>query len=115
MNKKTIFKVLSLVAFLWAAAIPAGAVLEPVNVNMNFNTLATFMGTARNVADFMIAFITILGIIFIVWGAIQYITSGGDEEAVTRAKNTVVNALVGLFIAAMAYALEDLIIAKIVG
>lgn len=115
MNGKNFLAVLFLSVSLLIAAPPANALIEAANPNENFSSTASFMKTAENIANFMIAFITILGIIFIVWGAIQYITSGGDEEAVTRAKNTVVNALVGLFIAALAYALEDLVLVKIIG
>jgi hypothetical protein len=115
MSTKKILTLVLMIAVFLSAAMPANAVIEASNLNSNFSSTATFMGTAKNVANFMISFITILGIIFIVWGAIQYITSGGNEEAVNKAKSTVVNALVGLFIAAMAYALEDLVLAKIVG
>lgn len=88
------------------------AILEATNVNNNF-TASDFMTVAVNIANFLIAFITLLGIIFIVWGAIQYVTSGGNEEAVGRAKNTIVYALIGLFIAAMSYALEDLVVNRL--
>lgn len=114
MNNKIFTGGLLWSVYFLLTALPAGA-LEATNVNTNFTTSATFFGTAVNIANFMISFIAILGIIFIVWGAIQYIVSGGDEEAVDKAKRTVANALIGLFIAAMAYALEDLVLSKIVG
>lgn len=115
MNKKTILAALLLVAVLLPVAAPVNAIIVATDVNGNFNTSATFMGTVENIANFLIAFITILGIIFIVWGAIQYVTSGGNEEAVEKAKSTIVYAIVGLFIAAMAYALENLVLSQIIG
>jgi len=115
MSKETILAVLLLIVVLLPAAAPANAILVATNVNSNFSSTATFMGTVENIANFLIAFITILGIIFIVWGAIQYVTSGGDEGAIEKAKNTVVYALVGLFIAAMAYVLENLVLSQLVG
>lgn len=115
MNKKTILAVLLLVTVLLPVAAPASAILEATNVNANFDSTATFMGTVQNIANFIIAFITILGIIFIVWGAIQYVTAGGDEGAVEKAKSTITYALIGLFIAAMAYVLENLVLSQIVG
>lgn len=116
MNKKTIFSALLLVLGVAAVAAPeANAIISATNLNNNFNTAATFMGTVRNIANFIIAFITILGIIFIVWGAIQYVTAGGDEGAVEKAKSTITYALIGLFIAAMAYVLEGLVLSSIVG
>jgi len=115
MNKKTILVALLLIVVLLPVAAPANAVLSATNVNTNFNSTATFMGTVQNIANFVIAFITILGIIFIVWGAIQYVTAGGDEGAVEKAKSTITYALIGLFIAAMAYVLEQLVLSQIVG
>lgn len=116
MNKKTILAIILLFAVLLPlsadAAVP-NAVIAPTNVGGAF-TNTSFMGVVQNIANFVIAFITILGIIFIIWGAIQYVTSGGDEASIERAKNTIVYALVGLFIAAMAYALESLVLTTLV-
>lgn len=107
MNKKTILAVLLLGLLL--APISQADVLAPTNVNLNFPT-SSFMDVVVNVANFIIAFITILGIIFIVWGAIQYVTAAGDEGAMEKAKTTITYALIGLFIAAMAFAIEGLVL-----
>lgn len=118
MNKKTILAVLLLVAVLLpmsAGAVPVPAAsIQPTNVGQSFSTV-TFMAVVQNIANYIIAFITILGIIFIVWGAIQYVTAGGDEGAVEKAKSTIMYAMIGLFIAAMAYALETLVLTTLVG
>lgn len=112
MNKKTILAVLLLGVILLPVA-SANAVISATNVNGNFAS-SDFMTVVQNIANFIIAFITILGIIFIVWGAIQYVTAGGDEGAVEKAKSTITYALIGLFIAAMAYALETLVLTTLV-
>lgn len=112
MNKRTVLTVL--MPSLILIPVAQASALEATNINGNFST-SDFMTVAVNIANFIIAFITILGIIFIIWGAIQYVTSGGSEEAVERAKNTIVYALIGLFIAAMAYALEDLVLNQLIG
>lgn len=107
MNKKTILAVLLLGLLL----VPVSQVSALVATNVNTNFAATsFMSVVVNIANFIIAFITILGIIFIVWGAIQYVTAAGDEGAMEKAKTTITYALIGLFIAAMAYALEGLVL-----
>lgn len=113
MNKKTILAILMLTAVLVPVA-STQAIITATNVNGNFST-SNFMTVVQNIANFVIAFITILGIIFIVWGAIQYVTAGGDEGAVEKAKSTITYALIGLFIAAMAYALETLVLTTLIG
>lgn len=87
-----------------SASIP---LTNPGNV---FNTAASFQSTVGKVAEFIISFITILGIIFLVYGGILYVTSGGDEGKAEDGKNTITYALIGLFIAAMAYVLEKLVL-----
>ena len=42
---------------------------------------------------------------FVVYGGAQYITSQGDPQAVSKAKSTIINAIVGLVIAMVATAL----------
>lgn len=111
MNKKTILAVLMLALVLAPAS--AGA-LTATNPGGAFST-NNFMDVMENIANFIIAFITILGIIFIVYGGILYVTAGGDEAAVEKAKSTLTYALIGLFIAAMAYALETLVLTILVG
>ena len=42
-------------------------------------------------------------LVFLVWGAFRWITSGGDKDAIGKARGTIVNALIGLFILALAF------------
>jgi hypothetical protein len=112
MNQKTIFTALLLVMVFLPIALPASAILGATNLNSNFNTAATFMNTVKNVANFIIAFITILGIIVIVASAIP---TGADEAAAERNKSMLTYGLVGLFVAACAYILEQLVLSGIVG
>lgn len=107
MNKKTIASIaigLLLSPFLSYAAIP---MTNPGNV---FNTSVTFLNVVGNVASFIISFIAIMGIIFIVYGGLMYVTSAGDESKAEEAKSTITYAAIGLLLAAMAYAIEQLVL-----
>lgn len=42
-------------------------------------------------------------LIFLIIGAFRWITSGGDKEAIGKARGTIVNALIGLAILALAF------------
>lgn len=119
MNKKTVFAIILLIYILLpvsAGAVPVPAVsIGPTNVGSSFVT-QTFMGVVQNIANYIIALIAILGIIFILYGAtFQAVVSGGDEESVGKGKTTITYGLIGLFIAAMAYALETLVLKTLVG
>ncbi len=44
----------------------------------------------------------LISVIFIIMGGIKYITSGGDQTAVVGAKNTILYAMVGIVVVALA-------------
>lgn len=44
----------------------------------------------------------IVAVVMIIWGGLKYITSGGDSGNVTGAKNTILYAIIGLIIVALA-------------
>jgi hypothetical protein len=53
--------------------------------------------------------IVILGgialILFLVWGAIEWIMSEGDKEKLTKARNKITNAIIGLALLVLSYAI----------
>lgn len=51
----------------------------------------------------------IVGVLFIVYGGFQYLTSQGEPDKAKNARTTIVNALVGLVIASVASAIVNLI------
>lgn len=58
----------------------------------------------------------IAGLIFVVMlvvGGIQYLTSMGNEEAITKAKTLLVNAVIGIVIVGVAYAFGNWLLGKL--
>lgn len=53
---------------------------------------------------------TLLVLVFLIIGAFQWITSGGDKEAVGKARSRITAALIGLLILALAF-----VIIRVVG
>jgi hypothetical protein len=56
----------------------------------------------RTVINFLSVGVGIVAVIMIIIGGFKYVTSGGDSNSVASAKNTIIYALVGLVIAALA-------------
>lgn len=54
-----------------------------------------------------------VSIIFIVIGGFKYVTSNGDSSSVASAKNTIIYAIVGLVVAALARSLINFVIGKL--
>ena len=50
----------------------------------------------------MLYAIGVLSVIMLIFGGLRYVISGGQKEAVTAAKNTILYAVVGLLIAVFA-------------
>lgn len=56
----------------------------------------------RNIVDILSTIVGIVAVIMIIIGGFKYITSAGDSNNVASAKNTIIYALVGLIIVALA-------------
>ena len=67
--------------------------------------------TVINVLLFIVGIISVLMIIV---GGIMYATSAGDSGAVTKAKNTVMYAVIGLIIAFLAFAIVNWVIGRFI-
>src|SRR3990167_8655822 len=81
---------------------PAGATVIPPET------------TIGQVVGFLVAFIIVVAflaaLLFIVIGAIQWITSGGDKQRVADARNHIISAVIGLIIIALTFVIVNVII-----
>lgn len=112
---KRLSALLLLVPVYLAAALPARAVTitgqlcpnEPTpNGNMNFNPLCYLNltgGVIGNLLNIIFIGVVLIALIFLIYGGIKWITSGGDKAGVEAARNMIVAALVGLVIAFLSY------------
>ncbi|MBU1180288.1 pilin [Patescibacteria group bacterium] len=53
--------------------------------------------------DYLVAIVSIVAIVMIMVGGLQYLTAGGNQQAVTKAKERILGAIVGLFLVLGAY------------
>lgn len=104
----TIIKQMKKLAAIGSILIPfvtATQAFAQINITppaQGYKDLGTFITNIIQLA-FVIALIVVL--VMLVWGAFQWIVSGGDKEAVGSARGRIINALVGLAILAVAFAL----------
>lgn len=73
------------------------------------NTLIT------NIVNIFSVIVGIIAVVMIIIGGFRYITSGGDSGNVTGAKNTILYAIVGLVIVALAQFIVKFVLAKATG
>jgi uncharacterized membrane protein len=58
--------------------------------------------------------VAIVAVIMIIWGGFKYVTSGGDSGNITAAKNTIIYAIVGLVIVALAQFLVQFVLDTVI-
>ena len=73
------------------------------------DTSGTLITKLINVMLFIIG---VLSVIMIVYGGILYVISAGDSGRVSKAKNTIMYAIVGLIVALLAYAIVNFVITR---
>ena len=54
-----------------------------------------------------------IAVVMVIWGGFSYVTSTGDSGKVTKAKNTLVYAIVGLIIVLVAFAITGFVIGRL--
>lgn len=57
------------------------------------------------VIQYSLIFIGLLAVGFAIYGGVLYITSGGDSEKTTKARNTLLYAVLGVILVVLAYAI----------
>lgn len=72
---------------------------------VGYQSISDFLNAAIRLA-FIIALVLVL--VMLVWGAIEWIFSGGSKEQLDNARKRIINALVGLAILAVAFAIVAL-------
>ncbi|HSW79698.1 MAG TPA: pilin [Candidatus Saccharimonadales bacterium] len=111
------------------ALVPAMAgAATSVNQNICSGTNASASGTGScdtqtannqvttlmtNIINFFSLLVGIVSVIMIIIGGFQYITSNGDSGKISTAKNTIIFALVGLIIVAMAQFIVHFVLGKV--
>lgn len=103
---KKIAGCVSILGFLSSAtAALADVPLTITPPPQGYTKLGEFISNVLNLA-FIVAVLAVLAML--VWGAFEWITSGGEKEAVGKARNKILNALIGLAVLAVTFALATI-------
>lgn len=70
-------------------------------------------GIFRNVINVLIFIVGVASVIMLIIGAIRYVVSGGDANAVKGAKDTILYAIIGIVVAAAAFAIVTFVISSL--
>jgi hypothetical protein len=96
--------------------LECGTAIEVTNTSGCEATTADAESTVnRNVKlglEIFSAIVGIIAVVMIIVGGIRYITSGGDSGNVTAAKNTILYAVIGLVIVALAQVIVQFVLKR---
>jgi hypothetical protein len=71
-------------------------------------------GVFTIVVNALLFIIGALSVIMLIYGGIRYTISGGDSNAVTAAKNTIMYAIIGIVVAVLAYAIVNFVLTTLI-
>jgi len=100
------------VAAMVAAATPVAAQIDDIDVPKGFfDNIGQLINSLLN---FVMVIAALLVFVYLLWGGIEWITSGGDKGKTESARNKITAAVIGLIVLAASYAIL-LIILRFLG
>lgn len=70
-------------------------------------------GVFKTVTNILLYIVGAVSVIMLIIGGIRYVVSGGDQQAVTAAKNTILYAIVGIVVAILAFAAVNFVVTNL--
>jgi hypothetical protein len=99
------------------------APLRPVFAQVSIDFPSSFAGfssqdlktTIENIVRIVLGFIGFIFLLLLLYAGFIWMTSGGDEKKITRAKKMIVSAVIGLLVTLSSYAIASFIVQRLVG
>lgn len=73
---------------------------------------SSFSDLLVKIVNIFSAIVGVAAVVMIIWGGFKYITSGGDSGKVSSAKSTIIYAIIGLIIVALAQFIVKFVLQK---
>lgn len=91
--------------------VSLGEDCDPSGVGTGTTRIQDIVTTIINILSVIVG---IVAVIMIIWGGFKYITSGGDSGNITGAKNTIIYAILGLVIVALAQFIVQFVLDQVI-
>ncbi|HCC84478.1 MAG TPA: hypothetical protein DEP87_02250 [Candidatus Pacebacteria bacterium] len=82
--------------------------LKDVNIVPGTGFATDFGGLMNGLISFVMVIAAVLVFFYLIWGGIEWITSGGDKGKTESARNKITSAVIGLIVIAASYAILTL-------
>ena len=70
-------------------------------------------GIFQQITNILLFLVGAISVIMLIIGGVRYVISGGDQNQVTGAKNTIMYAIVGIVVAFLAYAAVNFVVTRL--
>lgn len=67
-------------------------------------------GLFKKIVNIMLFIVGAVAVIMLIIGGIRYVTSGGAQDHITSAKNTIMYAIIGIVVSVLAFAVVNFVI-----
>jgi hypothetical protein len=92
---------------LTASSVMAAGIKD-TNITPGKGFATSFGGLVNGVVSFVMVIAAVLVFLYLIWGGIEWITSGGDKGKTEAARNKITSAVIGLIVIAASYAILTL-------
>ncbi len=121
--KKLFSFLLVAVVYMGAFALPIAATavnLCPVNAGVNIpgcgaNSTKSPEQIVTTIIGILLFVAFVIALIFLIWGGIKWIMSGGEKDGASKAKETITSALIGLAVVLGAWLLLNIVVKTLTG
>ena len=103
--KKLSLSSLLVYSFALSASIASAQINTWGHTNAPLNVQTDIEGAIMNITNYILGFIAIIATLVIIFGGVTYLTAGGNEDNVAKAKQTIAAGVIGMVIAGLAYAM----------
>ncbi len=91
-----------------SASTVMAATLKDVDIQPGTGFATSFGGMMNGLISFVMVIAAVLVFFYLIWGGIEWITSGGDKGKTESARNKITSAVIGLIVIAASYAILTL-------
>lgn len=97
--------------FLGVLTVPLIAVFPPFGTQTPPENVPTDLRQAvMNIINFILGISSMIAVLMIIYSGVLFMVSGGNEDALDRARRTMANAIIGIFIIGLGYAIVNVVI-----
>ena len=87
------------------ASTVMAAGIKDTNVEPGKGFATSFGGLINGLVSFVMVLAAVMVFLYLIWGGIEWITSGGDKGKTEAARNRITNAIIGLIILVSSFTL----------